>query len=84
MDQFLQTLFTAGGVTGLILGYHLIKLAPELRAIWRSVDRLSRTVLLWHISRPGVAPEVKEVAANIIQEIDTAESDGKKREVIPP
>lgn len=84
METFIQALFTAGGVTGLILGYHLWKLAPELRAVWRSIDRLSRTVLLWLIAKPHVAPEVKDAAAMIISEMDQAEIEGKRREMPPP
>lgn len=84
MDEFLKALFSAAGVAGLILGFHLWKLAPELRAIWRAIDRLSRTVLLWLIARPFVAAEVKDAAATIIRECDEAEAEGKKREIIPP
>lgn len=84
MEGFLQTLFTGAGVCGVILGFHLWKLAPELRSIWRAIDRLSRTVLLWLIAKPGVAPEIKAAAAEIIAEAEISEQHGKDREKIPP
>lgn len=84
MDEFLKTLFSAAGVCGLLLGYHLWKLAPELRAIWRALDLTNRVRLMEICIAPHVASELKEEASAMIVEIDRREAEGKSRERIPP
>lgn len=84
MEQFLQALGTGSGIAGIILGFHLWKLAPELRAIWRAIDRASQVRLLGIIASPHVSPEIKQEAASIVDSISLEETKAKKREVIPP
>ena len=84
MVEFIQALGTGSGVAIGILGFHLWKLAPELRAIWRAIDRANRVRLLGIVAAPHVAPELKHEAAGIMAEIDSEEESGKRRGVIPP
>lgn len=84
MPEWLQTLGVNGGICAILYGFHFWKIAPEIRAIWRSIDRMNRVRLLGYIASPRVAPEVKEEAAAIVAEIDREEARGQKREIIPP
>lgn len=84
MQEFLQALFTGGGIAGLILGWHLWKLAPELRAIWRAIDRANQVRLLGIIASPHVSPALKQEATAIMEDIAKEETNAKKRETIPP
>lgn len=84
MTEFLQVLGTGGGIAGVILGFHLWKIVPELRAIWRAIDRGNRVRLLGIIAAPHVAPALKEEATVIIQEISDEEERSQKREIVPP
>jgi hypothetical protein len=84
MEAFLQSLLTGGGVAGLILGFHLWKLAPELRAIWRAIDRRNRIDILKLAASPMLSAEAKREVACILEEMDGEEKSAKNREVIPP
>lgn len=84
MEEFLKALGTGGGIAGIILGFHLWKLAPELRAIWRALDRMNTVRILGIIASPHAAPDVKEAAAEVIKNIEKEEASGKKRESVPP
>ena len=42
MEDLLKTM-AGNGVSSAVLGFFLWKLAPEMRAIWRAIDRMKRT-----------------------------------------
>lgn len=84
MPEFFQTLATGAGVRGVLLGFHLWKLAPELRSMWRAIDRSNRARILGIIASPHTAPELKAEAAIIVREMDEEEDRAKRREIIPP
>lgn len=85
MEQVIQTIYAAGGgVSGILLTIIIWKGIPELRAIWRSIDRSSRTDLLRIIAAAHVAPELKDAARDILSESEAEETAGKSREKLPP
>lgn len=82
--DFMKAIFSGAGVAGLILGFHLWKLAPELRAIWRANDRRTRMETLRLIASVHVSPAIKDEAANLISEIESEEKAGQRRSLVPP
>jgi hypothetical protein len=82
--EFLKSLLTSAGICGLLLGYHMLKLAPELRAIWRALDRRTRIDCLRLLSIPGISKDFRQEVQAIIDEIGDEEQGGKSRERIPP
>lgn len=80
--EFIRTV--GGGVSGALLAFYMWKLAPELRAIWRALDRMNTVRILGIISSTHVAPELKDEAASILKTVEEEETKGKKRETIPP
>lgn len=79
MEEVYKYLATAG-VAGAVLAYHLWRLEPRLRAIEEAIARQGRIDLLRLAGSPLVAPELKEAARSIIQEIDAT----RKRDTTNP
>jgi NADH dehydrogenase FAD-containing subunit len=85
MEEFITKILAAGGgVSGVYFAFYLWKVVPELRAIWRALDRATKARLLGLIASPHVAPEVKDEATNIIKDTEAEEERAKKRAIIPP
>ena len=70
MEEILKGLATGAGTAGAILAYYLWKLEPRLRSMEVTLNRQGRIDLLRLAASPHVAPELKEAAKNIIEEID--------------
>lgn len=83
MEDLLKTM-AGNGVSSAVLGFFLWKLAPELRALWRAIDRMNTIRVLGLVASTHVAPEIKEEAARILKAVEDEEAGGKKREIIPP
>lgn len=77
-------MLVGGGLWALVYAYHLWKIVPEMRAIWRAIDRSNHVRILGIIASPHVSPQVKEEAAVTITEIHNEEDRGKSRAAIPP
>lgn len=77
MDELLKGIASGAGVAGLVLVYHLLVFEKRMRKVEEAIDRANRTDLLRLIASPHVASEIKENAATIMKEIDTAETERK-------
>lgn len=89
MEEILKTL-ASSGIPGAILAFALWKIAPvvtgfrdeicaSLRKVEEAIDRANRGDILRLCASMHVSDQVKEVAAQILKELDAAEVERKNR-----
>jgi len=61
------------GPIGIVLAWFMLRMEPEMKAVRRAIDRLTRAHLLDVVSRPGASPQVKQLAKEALQELNLAE-----------
>ena len=72
MEELYKLAASGAGFAGLLVVYYLVRLEPRLRALEEAIARQGKIDLLRMAASPLVAPELKEVAKNMIQEIDSS------------
>jgi hypothetical protein len=61
------------GPIGVVLAWFMFRMEPEMKAVRRAIDRLTRAHLLDVVSRPGAAPAVRRLAKDLLSELNLAE-----------
>lgn len=72
MEELYKLAASGAGFAGLLVVYYLVRLEPRLRAVEEAIARQGRIDLLRLAASPLVAPELKEAARSLIQEVDAS------------
>lgn len=72
MEELFKLAASGAGFAGLLVVYYLVRLEPRLRALEEAIARQGKIDLLRMAASPLVAPELKEVARTMIQELDAS------------
>lgn len=80
MDEFLKIFLSGAGVglSGILLGYYIIKLEPRMRSLEITILRGQRIDLLRIAQQVSEDNELHRVASKMIEEVDEHLSDSRR------